>query len=82
MDMPAEPARTALTGVRDEGNRLPIASALENESMRRWRLLDGLVASHGRTANGLKLGFRHPGSYTDDWYCSARIVSASSAGAP
>ena len=53
MDMAAERVRTALTGLRDEENRLgrpPIASALENESMRRWRLLDGPVASHGRTA--------------------------------
>ena len=70
MDMAAERVRTALTGLRDEENRLgwpPIASALENESMRRWRLLDGPVASHRRTANGLELGFRHPGSYADDW---------------
>ena len=46
MDMPAEPARTVLTGVRDEENRLgwpPIAPSLEkNESMRPWRLLEGL----------------------------------------
>src|SRR5262249_39443318 len=46
MDMAAERSRDGLTGVRDEENRLgwpPIASALENESMRRWRLLDGPV---------------------------------------
>ena len=48
MDMAAERVRTALTGLRDEENRLgwpPIASALENESMRRWRLLDGPVCA-------------------------------------
>ena len=48
MDMAAERSRDGLTGVRDEENRLgwpPIASALENESMRRWRLLDGPVCA-------------------------------------
>ena len=43
--MAAERSRDGLTGVRDEENRLwwrPIASALENESMRRWRLLGWL----------------------------------------
>jgi hypothetical protein len=38
--------RTALTGVRDEGNRLGWASDSplpgKNESMRPWRLLEGL----------------------------------------
>jgi hypothetical protein len=46
--MAAERSRDGLTGVRDEENRLwwpPIASGLENESMRRWRLLDGPVCA-------------------------------------
>ena len=46
MDMAAERVRTALTGLRDEENRLgwhPIASALENESVSPWRLLGGPV---------------------------------------
>jgi len=74
-ERPVPPLRES--GMRETASGGPIASALENESMRRWRLLDGPVASHGRTANGLELGFRHPGSYTDDWYRSARTVSAS-----
>src|SRR5215831_19807376 len=40
--------RAAITGLQDERNRLgwrPVASALENESMRRWRLLDGPVCA-------------------------------------
>jgi hypothetical protein len=45
MDMAAERPRAGLTGLRDEENRLPIASALENESMRRWRLRDGPVCA-------------------------------------
>ena len=59
MDMPAEPARTVLTGVRDEENRLgwpPIASALENESMRRWRLLDGPVCARSPLDFGVNPG--------------------------
>src|SRR5262245_49526021 len=57
MDMAAERSRDGLTGVRDEENRLgwpPIASALENESMRRWRLLDGPVCARSPLDFGAK----------------------------
>jgi hypothetical protein len=38
--------KAAFTRVRDEEKRLPpIASALENESVRPWRLLEGLVCA-------------------------------------
>jgi hypothetical protein len=40
--------RTALTGVRDEGNRLgwrPIAPPWKSESVRLWRLLAGPVCA-------------------------------------
>src|SRR5262249_35226871 len=57
MDMAAERSRDGLTGGRDEENRLgwpPIASALENESMRRWRLLDGPVCARSPLDFGAK----------------------------
>ena len=57
--MAAERARDGLTGVRDEENRLgwpPIASALENESMRRWRLLGGPVCASLPNSSGSILG--------------------------
>ena len=57
--MAAERARDGLTGVRDEENRLgwpPIASALENESMRRWRLLDGPVCARSPLDFGVNPG--------------------------
>ena len=59
--MAAERARDGLTGVRDEENRLgwpPIASALENESMRRWRLLDGPLCARSPLDFGVNLD--HP----------------------
>ena len=59
MDMAAERSRDGLTGLRDEENRLgwpPIASALENESMRRWRLLDGPVCARSPLDFGVNPG--------------------------
>jgi len=46
--MAVKRVRAAVTGLRDERNRLgwpPIASARENESLTRWRLLDGPVCA-------------------------------------
>src|SRR5215472_14989543 len=43
MDMPAEPARTALTGVRDEGNRPRVAS----DSLRAGKRIHEALATPG-----------------------------------
>jgi hypothetical protein len=48
-------AIAAFTRLRDEENRLgwpPIASALENESIKHWRLLDGPVCARSRSDLG------------------------------